>query len=86
MTEAEVRAEIRMRLSEGGFHLNLKAVADLKPTALVFLLLLLIAGPLLAQTSTASLSGTITGPSAKAVSGATVTIKNLATDQTMSVQ
>ncbi|HEV2306538.1 MAG TPA: hypothetical protein VGR93_13540, partial [Candidatus Acidoferrales bacterium] len=66
--------------------MNLKAVADLKPTALVFLLFLLIAGPLLAQTSTASLSGTITGPSAKAVSGATVTIKNLATDQTMSVQ
>jgi hypothetical protein len=76
-----------VRLSKGVFHLNSKAaVADLRPTALVFVLFLLIPGPLFAQTSTASLSGTVTGPSGKAVSGATVTIKNLATDQTMSVQ
>src|SRR5579863_9894017 len=74
-----------VRLSKGVFHLK-AAVADLRPTALVFVLFLLIPGPLFAQISTASLSGTVTGPSGKAVSGATVTIKNLATDQTMSAQ
>jgi hypothetical protein len=77
---------MRARLSKGT-RVNSKATASHSRNAiLLFLLFLLIPAPLFAQASTASLSGSVTGPSGKAFSGATVTMKNLATDQTLTTQ